>query len=85
MLRWPEFRAQFITTFLATWTANNYADACARGEHKRLEKPPCEDAAFLAEKAWKELEWTGVLKPFPTYGIKPSEQPKWPDSHYLGA
>ena len=34
-----EFRAQFITQFLASWVANNYADACSYSQHDRLENP----------------------------------------------
>ncbi len=47
-----EFIDQFSTTFLATWCANEYADACMRGEQRRLEEPPVEDAHYLAGKAW---------------------------------
>lgn len=63
-----EFKRLYIIQFLATWTANNYADACARSEHKRLENPPVEDAEHLAEAAWKACEkqnlmdnWGGFL------------------------
>lgn len=50
-----QFKMQFISTFLATWVASHYDLACARGEHKKLDSPPAEDAEFLAEKAWEEL------------------------------
>jgi len=83
-MRWPEFRTHFISTFLATWAANNYADACIRSEHKRLETPPCEDAAHLAEAAWKELKETGISKQFPGPDRGGGVVPPWPDSHYLG-
>lgn len=47
-----QFITQFITMFLATWTANEYAGACARGEQKRLENPPVADAIYLARVAY---------------------------------
>jgi hypothetical protein len=46
------FKANFITTFLATWVANNYDECCMRGQHERLSDPPVEDAEFLANEAW---------------------------------
>jgi len=55
------FIEQFATTFLATWCANNYSDACARGEQQRLEHPPVEDAIFLAEAALAEWKCKAVL------------------------
>jgi len=51
-----EFKANFVTTFLATWCANNYDDACMMGEHERLNTPPVEDAEFLAAEAWKHYK-----------------------------
>lgn len=51
-----QFIDQFIVHFLATWCANEYDDACMNGEHERLNKPPVEDAKFLAEKAWKHYQ-----------------------------
>jgi len=51
-----EFITQYIASFLATWTVNNYDDACMKGEHERLHKPPVEDATFLAYKAWEHYK-----------------------------
>jgi hypothetical protein len=48
------FKQQFVTQFLASWTAVHYADFCSRGMQEALEKPPVEDAACLAQKAWEE-------------------------------
>jgi len=50
-----EFKDRYIVTFLATWTANNYAFACTHNRHKMLENPPVEDAEFLAEAAWEKV------------------------------
>jgi hypothetical protein len=55
-MNYQTFRAHFITQFLATWVAQNHADACARGEHWRLRNPPCEDAEDLAKAAWGRLQ-----------------------------
>jgi hypothetical protein len=49
------FIAQYVTTFLATWAVKEYDSACARGEQKRLNKPPVEDAVYLARMAWMHL------------------------------
>ena len=46
------FKENFISTFLATWTANNFNDYCMRGKQEDLENPPVEDAIYLADKAW---------------------------------
>lgn len=46
------FKTNFISTFLAAWTANIYNDACMRGQHDRFNSPPVEDAELLADKAW---------------------------------
>lgn len=53
-----EFKAQFIAGFCASWCAANYADACVRGEQEYLEKPPMEDAIYLADCAW--AEWLSI-------------------------
>ncbi len=50
------FIEQYVVTFIATWTANEYSMACATGNHKRLQEPPVEDAYFLAEKVWDYKE-----------------------------
>ncbi len=46
------FIQRFIANFLASYCANEYADACSRGQHERLSNPPVEDAEGLAESAW---------------------------------
>lgn len=45
------FKQQFVTQFLASWTAVYYAEYSAKGV---LEHPPVKDAAYLAQKAWEE-------------------------------
>lgn len=57
-----QFEAQFAVTFLATWAANNYADACTRIQHARIEQPPVEDAEHLAGCAADEVERVGGMK-----------------------
>lgn len=56
-----QFIDNFVTTFLASWTANNYDLMCARGEWEKLGNPPVEDAFHLAEHAWlkvnQQLNW----------------------------
>jgi len=54
-----EFIDNYIVTFLATWTANNYQSACSSGELYRLNSPPVEDANFLADKAW--IKWSDIM------------------------
>lgn len=51
-----KFKDQFIVTFLSTWVANNYDDACIHSKHEMLNRPPVEDAEFLADKAWEEMQ-----------------------------
>jgi hypothetical protein len=53
-----EFKQTIAAAFIGSWLANNYYDACHRGEQERLSRPPVEDAEFLAEKAvqqWNKL------------------------------
>ena len=45
------FKQQFVTQFLASWTAIYYVEYSTKGV---LEHPPVEDAAYLAQKAWEE-------------------------------
>ena len=52
------FKAQFIASFCAAWCAANYDMANATGKPEYLEKPPMEDAIFLADCAWDE--WLAV-------------------------
>lgn len=56
-----EFKRQFITSFIAAWSASNYDEACYSGGHERLEHVPVEDAQLLAENAWKK--WSEDVKP----------------------
>jgi hypothetical protein len=49
------FKNNFITTFLATWVANNYDEYCMEGKQEQLSKPPVEEAIFLADEAWNEF------------------------------
>ncbi len=51
-----EFMKMFVVQFLASWAAKNYDEYCSLGIQEQLEKPPVEDAVFLAEKAWKKLD-----------------------------
>lgn len=57
-----EFIRNYVITFLASYAAREYDDCCMRGQHQRLENPPCEDAFYLAEKAWERMEQLGLLK-----------------------
>lgn len=50
------FKDHFAATFLASWAAVNYDDACIRDQHERLNHPPADDAKFLADKAWEEWQ-----------------------------
>jgi len=45
------FKLNVEAAFIGAWLANNYNDACARGEHERLSNPPVEDAAHMAGEA----------------------------------
>ncbi len=51
-----KFKETFAATFLATWCATQYDHACAMGIAERLEKPPVEDAIYLADTAWAEMQ-----------------------------
>ena len=51
-----EFKDHFMVTFLATYAANIYDDACQTGQHDRLRKLPVEDAEGLADDAWKHQQ-----------------------------
>ena len=48
------FKQQFVTQFLASWTAVHYAGFCTRGMQEALGHPPVKDAAYLAQEAWEE-------------------------------
>lgn len=47
-----QFMSSFVTSFLATWCANNYNDACLSGEPQRLYNPPVEDAEDIANEVY---------------------------------
>tara|TARA_B100000700_G_scaffold138442_1_gene154485 strand:- start:1195 stop:1491 length:297 start_codon:yes stop_codon:yes gene_type:complete len=51
---YKKFKNNFITKFLATWTAKNHEKYCMEGRQEELKKPPVEEAVFLADEAWKE-------------------------------
>lgn len=51
-----QFIDNFVVTFLATWCANEYNDSCMNGQQERLNRPPVEDARFLAQKAWEHYQ-----------------------------
>ncbi len=48
-----KFKENFITTFLATWVANNYDDVDTMD---LLFDPPIEDAEHLADAAWDKVQ-----------------------------
>ena len=58
-----EWIEHFVVTFLATWAATEYNDACSHGQQERLSNPPVEDAYFLAGKAFERA--------FPDFGKAP--------------
>jgi hypothetical protein len=47
------FKQQFVTQFLASWTAVHYVEYCRKGLYEEFKHPPVEDAAYLAQKAWE--------------------------------
>jgi hypothetical protein len=65
-----EFKGHFVATFLACYAAQRYDDACARGEHDRLQRHPVEDAAELAETAWVQHVQNNAIC------VKPKEESK---------
>lgn len=50
------FIAHYVAAWLASYTATHHVDYCQRGLHAELERPPVEDAVYLAETAWAEIE-----------------------------
>ncbi len=51
-----EFKAQYITQFLASYMASRYDEDCQSGHKgKPYHHQPVEDAAFLANCAWKSI------------------------------
>lgn len=51
-----EFIKLYIINFISSYTAKNYDSYCSQGRHQDLNKPPLEDARFLAEKAWEAAQ-----------------------------
>jgi len=56
-----EFKNSFVSTFLATWSANNFEKCCSTGTQERLSNPPVEDAFFLADEAWNKIKSSGLV------------------------
>lgn len=52
--RESDFKEQFAIHFLAAVTADRYKDPYV--SNQTTERPPVEDAIYLAEKAWEEWE-----------------------------
>lgn len=46
------FKRQFAIQFLASWSAVNYREFCAKGMYGELREPPVAEAKYLAQKAW---------------------------------
>lgn len=52
-----QFKAAYITNFLSSYMAGRYDDDCMNGHpNQPYNHQPIEDAKFLADKAWKQLE-----------------------------
>jgi hypothetical protein len=52
-----EFKANYITQFLASYMASRYDFDCQNGHpNKPYDNQPIEDASFLAECAWNQLQ-----------------------------
>jgi hypothetical protein len=49
------FISHYIATFLATYAAQNYEMNCLASKTAEQYSHPVEDAAALADAAWKEL------------------------------
>jgi len=50
-----KFMTDYVTTFLATWAANEYDKADANHNVMNVNKPPVTHAISLARVAWCEL------------------------------
>lgn len=71
-----QFVREFMTTFLATWCAENYSDYCTRGLHKELRNPPVEDAEHLAHEAFNKIrDAIGLATPRADSPIEVSSHP----------
>lgn len=72
-----QFVRDFITTFLASWCAENYSDYCTGGRQKELSNPPVEDAEHLANEAFNKIrDVIGLAFPRADSPIEVSSQPK---------
>jgi hypothetical protein len=57
-----QFISQYVTNFVATWTAQNYDQCCAMGRHDVLRNPPVEDAIDLATQLWEKMKEDGLSR-----------------------
>ncbi len=52
-----QFKTTYIANFLSSYMAGRYDDDCMNGHpNKPYNHQPIEDAHFLAEKAWEQLQ-----------------------------
>lgn len=52
-----QFKAAYITQFLASYMASRYDSDCMNGHpNEPYNHQPIEDARFLADKAWEQLQ-----------------------------
>lgn len=52
-----QFKAAYISQFLASYMAGRYERDCQEGHiGKPYDHQPIEDASFLANKAWEQLQ-----------------------------
>lgn len=52
-----QFKALYVTQFLASYMASRYDDDCMNGHpNKPYDHQPIEDAVFLANCAWEQLQ-----------------------------
>lgn len=60
-----QFKTAFISQFLASYVAVHFDNRCSRGLQETLERPPVEDAEYLAEKVWEHYCKTISTPPDP--------------------
>lgn len=52
-----QFKTAYITNFLSSYMASRYDNDCMTGHpNKPYDNQPIEDAAFLADCAWEQLQ-----------------------------
>ena len=52
-----QFKATYITQFLSSYMASRYDRDCLNGHpNQPYNHQPIEDASFLADKAWEQLQ-----------------------------